>query len=43
MEIFAENLPVSQDMDVFVYVYICFQIMQIKYQRAVLGYPGNYQ
>lgn len=37
MEIFAESLPDSQDMDVFVYVLICFQTMQIKGQRAILG------
>lgn len=35
MEIFAESLPDSQDTDVFVYVYICFQITHIKDQRVV--------
>lgn len=43
MEIFAESLPDSQDTDVFVYVYICFQITQIKDQRVVLGSLGHYE
>ena len=43
MEIFAESLPDSQDTDVFVYVYICFQITQIKDQRVVLGSLDHYE
>lgn len=34
MEIFAARPPDSQDADVFLQLYICFQVIAIKHQRA---------